>query len=337
MIARRKPARSLALLLLAGAGLAACATAHPKLSDRLPTSHMAPSGGGAKIGEPYQVAGVWYVPREQPDYDVTGLASWYGDAFNQKPTAIGEIFDMGAISGAHPTLPLPSMVEVTNLDNGRKLMVRLNDRGPFVDGRVIDLSHAAARELGYDQRGLARVRVRYAGPAATPASGLRYAANARTPAAPRAVSQPVSVVRATAGDPPTPPHAPSTMALAASGAPTPAPVSSSVLPPAAPAPAVQLAAQTLPPPAPGPAPIPAAPTAALYRIQAGAFADPVNAQRVAGQLASAGQAQIEPVQHNGATLYRVMLPGPADEGEAFALRDRVAQLGFAGARVIRPQ
>ena len=322
MIAYRKPARSLAVLLLAGAGLAACATAHPKLSDRLPTSHTAPSGGVSKIGDPYQVAGVWYVPREQPDYDVTGTASWYGDAFNQKPTAIGEIFDMGAISGAHPTLPLPSMVEVTNLDNGRKLMVRLNDRGPFVDGRVIDLSHAAARELGYDQQGLARVRVRYVGPAVAPVSGLRYAANTRTPPAPRIVPQPE------------PFHAPPAMALATPGAT--APVSSAALPPAAPPPqaAVQLAAQA--PPA-APALASASPPAALYRIQAGAFGDPANAQRVVGQLASAGQALIEPVQHNGATLYRVTLPGSADEGEAWALRDRVAQLGFADARVIRPQ
>ena len=335
MIAYRKPARSLAALLLAGAGLAACATAQPRLSDRLPASHTAPSGGGvAKIGDPYQVAGVWYVPREQPDYDVTGLASWYGDAFDQKPTANGEIFDMGAISGAHPTLPLPSMVEVTNLDNGRRLMVRLNDRGPFVDGRVIDLSHAAARELGYDQRGLARVRVRYAGPAATPASGLRYVANTRTPPAPQFAPQFSARTRAAAVDPPAPLRAPPAMALAA-GAPTPASVSSSVLPPAAPTTqaALQLASQTFP----APAPVTVAAPTLLYRIQAGAFSDPVNAQRVAGQLASAGQAQIEPVQHNGATLYRVMLPGPTDEAEAFALRDRVAQLGFADARVIRPQ
>ena len=327
MVAKR--VRSLSILLLAGASLAACATPHPRLSNRLPRSPMAqaPSGAGGayKVGEPYQVAGVWYVPHEQPDYDVRGTASWYGDEFNQKPTANGEIFDMGAISGAHTTLPLPSMVEVTNLDNGRKLMVRVNDRGPFVGGRVIDVSHAAARELGFDQQGLARVRVRYVGPATTPDASLRYAAN--TPPAPIPVtrSAPTYASPSTRSPAQTYASAPASAApgQTSSASQPPVAVSSSALPPAA-APA-QLAAV-----------VPQA-QAALYRIQAGAFSDPANAQRVASQLASAGQALIEPVQRNGATLYRVMLPGPADEGQAFALRDRVAQLGFADARVIRPQ
>ena len=331
-----KRVRSLSILLLAGASLAACATPHPRLSNRLPRSPMAqaPSGAGAtfKVGEPYQVAGVWYVPREQPDYNVTGTASWYGDEFNQKPTANGEIFDMGAISGAHTTLPLPSMVEVTNLDNGRKLMVRVNDRGPFVGGRVIDVSHAAARELGFDQKGLARVRVRYVGPAAMPDSSLRYAANSRAPT----VTRPAPTYTPA----PTYASAPISAAPIATASAAPAAVSSSVLPPAIATPqALPAAAAPVQFAASAQLPSAAVPQvqAAIYRIQAGAFSDPANAQRVASQLASAGQALIEPVQHNGATLYRVMLPGPADEGQAFALRDRIAQLGFADARVIRPQ
>ncbi len=122
-------------------------------------------GGRYKVGAPYQEGGVWYVPAEQPGYDEVGLASWYGDAFNGKKTANGETFDMHAISAAHATLPMPCMVEVTNLDNGRVIQVRLNDRGPYHPGRIIDLSHAAAEQLGYAVKGTTRVRVRYVGPA----------------------------------------------------------------------------------------------------------------------------------------------------------------------------
>lgn len=168
----------IALVLLAGASLAACATLAPRYPAGGGARVAAPSGpAGYKTGQPYQVGGVWYAPKDQPDYDQTGIASWYGDAFQLKPTADGETFDMNAISAAHTTLPLPSTVEVTNLDNGRRLTVRVNDRGPFVGGRIIDLSHAAARELGYDRAGLAHVRVRYIGPAplAGPEAGVRYA------------------------------------------------------------------------------------------------------------------------------------------------------------------
>lgn len=114
---------------------------------------------------PYQVRGVWYTPRYDPDYDEVGLASWYGGKHDGRPTATGEIFDEDRLSAAHKTLPLPAMVEVKNLDNGRKIKVRVNDRGPFVDGRIIDLSREAAKELGMLEKGLARVRVRYLGPA----------------------------------------------------------------------------------------------------------------------------------------------------------------------------
>jgi rare lipoprotein A len=121
--------------------------------------------GGRRIGKPYQVAGVWYVPAEQPDYDAVGTASWYGDAFHGRPTANGEAFDMTLASAAHPTLPLPSIVEVTNLENDRSVQLRVNDRGPFKPGRIIDVSRQAAEELGFRQKGVAQVRVRYVGPA----------------------------------------------------------------------------------------------------------------------------------------------------------------------------
>lgn len=118
-----------------------------------------------KIGSPYQVLGTWYVPAHEPNYDETGVASWYGEQFHGRPTANGEIFDMGLVSGAHPTLPIPSMVEVTNLANGRSLMVRINDRGPFVGGRLIDMSARGAQLLGFKEQGHTQVRVRYVGPA----------------------------------------------------------------------------------------------------------------------------------------------------------------------------
>lgn len=118
-----------------------------------------------KIGRPYQVNGQWYYPRAVERYEVVGVASWYGDPFHGRLTANGELFDKNRISAAHPTLPLPSTVRVTNLENGRTLILRVNDRGPFVKDRVIDLSRAAARRLGYERAGLARVHVAYLGPA----------------------------------------------------------------------------------------------------------------------------------------------------------------------------
>ncbi len=118
-----------------------------------------------KVGNPYKVAGIWYYPEVDEDYDAQGVASWYGPKFHGRKTANGEIFDMNRLTAAHPTLPLPSIVRVTNLENGKSLNLRLNDRGPFAHGRVIDLSRAAAEELGYRHDGLARVRVEYLGEA----------------------------------------------------------------------------------------------------------------------------------------------------------------------------
>jgi hypothetical protein len=100
-----------------------------------------PEGGGKyHVGKPYQVAGRWYTPKEQPSYDKTGMASWYGEAFHARKTSNGEWFDMNDLTAAHPTLPLPSYAKVTNLANGREVVVRINDRGPFVGTRLIDLS-----------------------------------------------------------------------------------------------------------------------------------------------------------------------------------------------------
>ncbi len=115
--------------------------------------------GQYKVGKPYNINGKWYYPKVDHDYDKTGLASWYGPNFHNKLTANGEVFDQWAVSAAHKTLPMPSMVRVTNLENGRSIVLRINDRGPFVDDRIIDLSREAARLLGMEKQGVAQVRV----------------------------------------------------------------------------------------------------------------------------------------------------------------------------------
>ncbi|WP_420712635.1 septal ring lytic transglycosylase RlpA family protein [Ancylobacter sp. SL191] len=123
-----------------------------------------PKGGGAyRVGKPYVVAGKTYVPQEPSTYKAEGLASWYGDDFHGRLTANGEIYDMHSIAAAHPTLPMPSYVRVTNKDNGRSMVVRVNDRGPYHGNRVIDLSQRAADLLGFKGRGTARVKVEYVG------------------------------------------------------------------------------------------------------------------------------------------------------------------------------
>ena len=136
-----------------------------------------PKGGGRyQVGEPYQVAGVWFYPQEDPHYDKTGIGSWYGPQFHRRMTSNGEWFDMNYLSAAHPTLPLPSYVKVTSLETGREIVVRVNDRGPFVDSRLIDLSKKSADALGFRTRGTTSLRVQYIGPAPLNDEGSHLAA-----------------------------------------------------------------------------------------------------------------------------------------------------------------
>lgn len=116
---------------------------------------------GVKIGKPYQIYGRWYKPKYEPNYDETGMASWYGPGFHGKKTANGEVYDQHGLTAAHRTLPLPSIVRVTNLENGRTELIRVNDRGPFAKNRIIDLSKASADRLGVIGNGTARVRVQF--------------------------------------------------------------------------------------------------------------------------------------------------------------------------------
>jgi len=156
--------RTLILSLLLPGLIGGCATQKASTSGAgQPHQHaQLPDGKGGihKTGSPYNVGGRWYKPMPYENgYDETGVASWYGRDFDGKRTANGEIYDMHALSAAHKTLPLPTLVRVTNLENGRSVIVRVNDRGPFVKDRLIDLSYAAAKALGYDRKGTAHVRV----------------------------------------------------------------------------------------------------------------------------------------------------------------------------------
>jgi rare lipoprotein A len=168
------------VLALVASALAACSTSEPFRAltsplvspSALPASAQRPpndlepvakGGGSFKIGRPYELNGRTYVPAEDPNYRTEGIASWYGPDFHGKPTANGETFDMNGISAAHPTLPMPSYLRVTNLANGRSIIVRINDRGPYARERVTDLSVGAAKALGFYDQGLARVRIEYVG------------------------------------------------------------------------------------------------------------------------------------------------------------------------------
>ncbi|VUF15833.1 septal ring lytic transglycosylase RlpA family protein [Methylobacterium dankookense] len=155
-----------------------------------------PKGGGRRFsGKPYMVAGKTYVPREDAKgYVREGLASWYGSAFHGRMTANGEVFDRHSIAAAHPTLPLPSYARVTNLENGYSMVVRVNDRGPYHAGRVMDISEEAARALDFHRKGTARVRVAYIGKASVAGSDDRkLMATLRTDGQPAGLRSPVMV------------------------------------------------------------------------------------------------------------------------------------------------
>ncbi|WP_280113463.1 septal ring lytic transglycosylase RlpA family protein [Phyllobacterium sp. YR531] len=176
-----------------------------KASPRVWTGGKIKRGGGRdQVGRPYQVAGKWYYPKEEPGYIRKGRASWYGSAFHGRLTANGEVYDTAQLSAAHPTMPLPSYARVTNLGNGSSVIVRVNDRGPYHSDRVIDLSQRAATMLDYQHTGTADVKVEYVGraplngdddrflmasyrgpgaadPWGQPASGVMIAMNGATP------------------------------------------------------------------------------------------------------------------------------------------------------------
>jgi rare lipoprotein A len=287
--------------------LLAVASCAPRVAQQAP--------GTYKVGNPYNIGGVWYYPKEDPFYDETGVASWYGEDFHGKQTANGEMYNMQALTAAHRTLPLPTIVRVTNLENGRSIRLRVNDRGPYARGRIIDLSKRAADLLGFQRNGTARVRVQYEGrgKVADPAQSADIEHGA-----PSAVAAPVTSVAATELLPP--PGAAATAPITA-----PAPVT----PVMAPAPADAAWGEP-----DGTVTRQAVPASTRLWIQVGSFTIRSNADRLARSLAGLGSAQTSQALLNGKPMFRVRF-GPFNAvEEADAMLDRVINAGQNGAQII---
>ena len=313
------PFRLIAVVCL-GLLLADCAGPSPPppgpVAQEDHTVTVPANAGVYKVGQPYQIDNVWYYPREQPDYDETGIASWYGPTFYGHRTANGEMYDGNSLTAAHRTLPMPVNVRVTNLDNGKSIIVRVNDRGPYARGRIIDLSARAAQLLDVVKTGTARVRVTYISradlngaplPSETPpeiASAL--------PAVP-AGKVDTSGLNILPGAPVAPP-----VTVAA----LPAPLPSAPLSAAASAPSDQVTK----------VPVPAA--THLY-VQVGAFSKLENARSLLAKLG--GNMHISTLQRGGQTLYRVR-SGPLNSvSDADAALSRVTGLGSNDAQIIVDQ
>lgn len=300
----------LCLLVLTAATTTACASGHSVKATSARPGTLAGKGavkpgpgGVVKIGNPYKIGDKWYYPADIPDYDETGIASWYGPQFHQQRTANGEIFDMNEITAAHPILPMPSYVEVTNLNNGRQLVVRINDRGPFAKDRIIDLSRRAAQLLGFDQSGTAPVRVRRVYPEGvdTPLPQTTIAQN-QTPAYQQpAVSQPRAQTA--------PQYA---SAGAAPGAVT----------------------QTQLPSAPAQPAMPATTQSGIVFIQVAALSDSQRAETLALNLRRFGASQVQPAPSG---VYRVQI-GPFESRQsAEIVLAEIRAAGYSDARVtLRP-
>ena len=266
----------------------------------------APQGAAAdqgtyKVGNPYRIDGIWYYPKEDPDYRQTGIASWYGKPFHGQPTANGEIYDMNALTAAHKTLPMPTYVRVTNLVNARAITVRVNDRGPFVHGRIIDLSRRAAQLLGFEEHGVARVRVE-----AVPApDGVGVAKKPVTPDEDRFAvkAAPVAAVQTA--------HLPPPTGIAA-----------------APPPEVPE-----PPAADGAEAAKKAQPTELY-VQAGAFSFRENAERLRERLADLAEASITPAQVRGRELFQVRIGPIADLDQADETLEHLIDNGHVDAIII---
>jgi rare lipoprotein A len=249
-----------------------------------------------RVGPPYEANGRWYVPTPEPGYEQTGTASWYGAQFHGQRTASGETFDQDALTAAHPTLPIPSLVQVTNLENGREVIVRVNDRGPFTGGRLIDLSRGAATALGFQDAGHARVHVRYLGPAPrrVNADGTPAPASTQLPAAAPAPAQTEEGPRSLL------PQQQAVESAELAGGPV-----------------EERHAYMPPPPAGG------------YFVQVGAFSDPANAQRVRDAVAAAGPVVMDVrTTASGAELFRVRVGPWNSREEADAARQTLSSLGY---------
>lgn len=308
---------------------------------------------GVKIGKPYAVNGESYTPQYQPYYEEEGLASWYGPGFHGKKTSYGESFDTAAMTAAHRTLPLPSLVEVTNLANGRKVIVRVNDRGPFSKGRIIDVSKSAAEKLGMIATGTARVHVRYLKDETEQyivarggdLSAFQTASLNSTPAqlyqrgeelASQASSAPVYTVAS--NDLSNPIGAANDVMNDAAFD----PASGNITP------AETVVSRTLddvqvsmPTALPASVPIGKSsnarsaitPTGGTSFVQVGAFGMEENARKTANQLAMYGNATVQPFDASGHKVYRVRL-GPLAANDAQKSLEQVMNAGFKDAKIV---
>jgi rare lipoprotein A len=278
----------------------------------VPASHQ----GTAKLGKPYQVAGVWYYPKDEPDYSETGIASWYGEPFHGRRTANGAIYDMNRLTAAHKTLPMPMDVRVTNLENGRSVVVTINDRGPFVHGRIIDLSRRAAQLLDIVSKGTAKVRV----DALNRGDGtVRYIAKATTTAEEKnkVTAAPSSAVTSSELAPP-------------GGVKSAAPQQQK--PPARLQPADPVIVAATPENQPLVTAEPVQPTEIF--IQAGAFVDFANANRLSARLSTLGPTKVNQVLLNGQDFYRVRMGPISNVTEADQLLARLINAGHQEARIV---
>jgi rare lipoprotein A len=267
-----------------------------------------------KIGNPYQVGGVWYYPERDLAYDETGIGSWYGDEFAGRLTANGEIFDPDMVTAAHKTLPMPSVVRVTNLDNGKSLVVRINDRGPFVAGRIIDLSREAARLIGYRDQGIARVRVQVLAEQTLRLEKLAKNGNFSENTGDVSAMPTVAAVEQ--------PEV-SMTATSSSGKTVDSDVENDNVS------ALELLARSRVGEV-----ITVAPIETQIWVQVGAFYAEANASNVLAKVEDVGAGQVSPVDVSGQTLHRVRI-GPLNSVEAAdRALDGVIGLGFSGARIV---
>jgi rare lipoprotein A len=273
-----------------------------------------PKGGGHyQLGDPYEVAGVWFTPKEQPHYDKVGVASWYGPQFHRRMTSNGEWFDMNELTAAHATLPLPSYAKVTNLENGRSIVVRINDRGPFVDTRIIDMSRRSAEVLDFKGQGMTQVRVQYIGPAPLNDQGQHLAAMNRELRRGTPLNQMMAAADGRSGGQ-------TRVADADAGFDPSAPDDQSFQ--SYPTVETTIASANSDYERPD------------YFVQVGSFADPDNAERARDELANSGPVQIQQLMGSQGPLYRVRIGPIKNEGQAqLALRQAV-DLGHPDARLV---
>ena len=317
MMSRRRPV-PLAACLVLSLTLAACASRPAGVSTTDPATK---TQGTFKIGQPYQVNGTWYYPNPDLNYDETGIASWYGPDFHEKSTANGETFDQNALSAAHKTLPLPSIVQVTNLDNGRSIEVRVNDRGPYASNRIIDMSRRAAQLLGFEGQGTAKVEVKVLKTESIQAQSIARLNGSDQPpaevpqAAPRqtVVAEALPPLDGVRVAPPRPSQQPYPTPVVAQTPPAPARLQEPELPNL-----VLL--------------YPVKPTH-IY-VQAGAFSQGDNANRMKAKLAGLGAVSITGARVNGIDVYRVRLGPLGTVDEADQLLPRAVSAGAIDAKIV---